>query len=55
MSALTLAEVADLLEIERSNCFRAFTAFKELIEEQIAAIVAVDRGGKAISGRRGAG
>lgn len=52
---LTVAEVADLLAIERDHCYRAFKAFQALIEEQIAAIVAVEGGGKAISGGRGAG
>lgn len=39
---LTVAEVADLLTIERDKCYRAFAAFQALIEEQTAAIVAVE-------------
>lgn len=42
---LSLAEVADLLEIERDHCYRAFETFQALVEEQIAAIVAVELGG----------
>ncbi len=49
---LTVAEVADLLAIERDNCYRAFKAFQALVEEQIAAIVAVEGGGLAASGGR---
>jgi hypothetical protein len=49
---LTVAEVADLLEVERDHCYRAFDAFRALIEEQIAVIVAVESGGKATSGGR---
>lgn len=49
---LTVAEVADLLTIERDKCYRAFAAFQALIEEQIAAIVAVEGCGQAASGGR---
>ena len=49
---LSVGEVADLLTIERDHCYRAFTAFQALIEEQIAAIVAVEAGGTAPSGGR---
>ncbi len=49
---LTLADVADLLAIERDHCYRAFDAFQALVEEQIAAIVAVESGGQAVSGGR---
>jgi hypothetical protein len=52
---LTVAEVADLLATERDHCYRAFKAFQGLVEEQIAAIVAVEGGGKAASGGRAAG
>lgn len=51
---LTVAEVAELLAIERDHCYRAFKAFQKLIEEQIAAIVAVEAGGRAASGGRAA-
>ncbi|MDH2329176.1 hypothetical protein QCN27_20210 [Cereibacter sp. SYSU M97828] len=47
---LTVAEVADLLVIERDHCYRAFEAFQSLVQEQIAAIIAVERGGEAASG-----
>ena len=47
---LTVAEVADLLAIERDHCYRAFEAFQALVEEQIAAITAVESGGHAVSG-----
>lgn len=49
---LTVTEVADLLTIERDHCYRAFEAFQALVEEQIAAIVAVEGGGQAASGGR---
>jgi hypothetical protein len=49
---LTVAEVADLLAIERDHCCRAFEAFQALVEEQIAAIVAVEGGSTAVSGGR---
>lgn len=49
---LTVAEVGDLLTIERDKCYRAFEAFQALVEEQIAAIVAVEGGGQAASGGR---
>lgn len=49
---LTVAEVADLLAIERDHCCRAFEAFQALVEEQIAAIVAVEAGSTAASGGR---
>lgn len=49
---LTVAEVVDLLAIERDHCHRAFEAFQALVEEQIAAIVAVEGGGQAASGGR---
>ncbi|MGB3318286.1 MAG: hypothetical protein WA978_15770 [Sphingopyxis granuli] len=49
---LTVAEVANLLAIERDHCYRAFEAFQALVEEQIAAIVAVERGSQAASGGR---
>ena len=52
---LTVAAVADLLAIERDHCYRTFEAFQALVEEQIAAIVAVVRGGRAASGRRATG
>lgn len=42
---LSIAAVADLLEIERNHCYRAFEAFQVLVEEQIAAIAAVELGG----------
>ena len=48
---LTVAEVANLLAVERDHCYRAFEAFQELVEEQIAAIVAVKGGSR----RRAAG
>lgn len=47
---LTVTEVADLLVIERDHCYRAFEAFQALVQEQIAAIIAVEGGGKAASG-----
>ena len=43
-SPLSIAEVAKLLAEERDHCSRAFKAFQALIEEQIAAIVAVEAG-----------
>jgi len=49
---LGIGEVADLLEIERDHCYRAFDAFQQLVEEQIAAIIAVEGGGTAASGGR---
>ena len=49
---LTVAEVADLLAIERNHCYRAFEAFQALVEEQIAAIIAVEGGSQAASGGR---
>ena len=49
---LTVTEVADLLTIERDHCYRAFKEFQALVEEQIAAIIAVEGGGKATSGDR---
>lgn len=49
---LSISEVANLLEIERDHCYRAFDAFQALIEEQIAAIIAVEAGDKAASGGR---
>lgn len=49
---LTVAEVADLLAIERDQCYRAFGAFQALVQEQIAAIVAVEGGGQTVSGGR---
>lgn len=52
---LTVAEVAELLAIERYHCYRAFEAFQALVEEQIAAIVAVEDGGRATSGGRATG
>ena len=52
---LTTTEVADLLAIECEHCYRAFEAFRALVAEQIAAIVAVEGGGKAVSGGRAAG
>jgi len=39
---LGLDRVADLLAIERDHCYRAFDAFRELVEEQIPAIAAFD-------------
>lgn len=44
--------MADLLEVERDHCYRAFDALQELIDEQIAAIVAVEGGDTAPSGGR---
>jgi len=52
---LSINEIADLLQIERDHCYRAFEAFQALIEEQIAAIIAVEAGGKATSGGRSLG
>ena len=49
---LGIGETADLLEIERDHCYRAFDAFQRLVEEQITAIVAVEAGGTATSGGR---
>ncbi|NKJ02703.1 integrase [Novosphingobium sp. SG707] len=49
---LTVAEVADLLAIERDHCFGAFQAFQALIEEQTTAIVAFESGSKPVSGGR---
>jgi hypothetical protein len=49
---LGIGEIADLLEIERDHCYRAFEAFQQLVEEQIAGIVAVEGGGAAASGGR---
>lgn len=49
---LTVANVADLLAIERDHCYQVFEAFQALVEEQIAAIVAVESGGQAASGAR---
>jgi hypothetical protein len=49
---LSIAEVANLLARERDHCYRAFEEFQALIEEQIAAIVAVETGGTATSGGR---
>lgn len=46
---LSVADVANLLEDERDHCYRAFEAFQALIEEQIAAIVAVEVGSEAAS------
>lgn len=46
---LSISEVADLLEIERDHCYRAFEGFQTLVEEQVAAIVAVEAGGTATS------
>ncbi|WP_225199236.1 hypothetical protein [Gluconobacter oxydans] len=52
---LTAAEMADLLAIECEHCYRAFEAFRALVAEQIAAIVAIEGGGKSVSGGRVAG
>jgi len=49
---LSIAEVATLLEVELDHCYRAFAAFQALVEEQIAAILAVEAGGAATSGGR---
>ena len=49
---LTLGEIADLLANERDQCYRAFEAFRSLVEEQIAAIVAVDEGDQPVGGGR---
>jgi hypothetical protein len=49
---LGIGEIADLLEIEQDHCYRAFDAFQQLVEEQIAAITAVEKGGTAASGGR---
>lgn len=49
---LTVAEVADLLAIERDLCYRAFEAFQALIGEQISAINAVENGSQTVSGGR---
>ncbi|HEV2596453.1 MAG TPA: hypothetical protein VGU01_14775 [Sphingomicrobium sp.] len=38
----TLAEVADVLEIERDHCYRAFEAFQELIGEQMDRIISFE-------------
>ena len=40
---LDLAEVADLLTVERDRCYAAFTAFQNLVGEQVAAIEAYER------------
>lgn len=53
--SLTATEVADLLAIECEHCYRAFEVFRALVAEQIAAIVAVEGGGKSVSGGRAAG
>jgi hypothetical protein len=47
---MTVAEVACLLVKERDHCYNAFQAFQSLVEEQIAAIVAVEGGGSTVSG-----
>ena len=47
---LTVAEVADLLTIERDKCYHAFAAFQALIEEQSAAIFVFERHGRKVSG-----
>ena len=39
---LGIAEVANLIAIERDHCYRAFEKFQALIEEQIRAIAACD-------------
>ncbi|URW75917.1 hypothetical protein M9980_01415 [Sphingomonas donggukensis] len=49
---LGTGEIADLLEVERDHCYAAFDAFQRLVEEQVAAIVAVEGGGTPVSGGR---
>ena len=38
----TLAAVADVLEVERDHCYRAFEGFQALIDEQMGAIIAFE-------------
>jgi hypothetical protein len=47
---LDLEEVADLLEIERDLCYRAFEAFQELVAEHAAAIKAFEEQHKLAAG-----
>ncbi len=49
---LGIADVADLLVTERDQCYRTFEAFQELVEEQVAAVVAIEAGGQVMSGGR---
>ncbi|KQM72867.1 hypothetical protein ASE72_19275 [Sphingomonas sp. Leaf20] len=49
---LGIADVADLLATERDHCYRTFEAFQALVEEQVAAIIAVETGGQVMSGGR---
>jgi hypothetical protein len=39
---LAIADVADLLEIERDHCYQAFEKFQALVTEKIEAIAACD-------------
>lgn len=44
--------MADLLATERDQCYKTFEAFQALVEEQVAAIIAVETGGQVMSGGR---
>lgn len=44
---LGIAAVADLLEIERDLCYRAYAAFQALVDEQTAAIAEFEAAAKA--------
>ena len=39
---MSMSMVADVLEVERNHCYRAFQKFQALVFEQIAAIEAAD-------------